>query len=126
MKTKFQSTFYGIVVLVFIAIVQTVCAQGTAFTYQGQLNSDGNAATGLYDFNFALYNAASTGTQQGSTLTTNAVPVTNGYFIVVLDFGSTFDGNARWLEIGVRTNSGGAFTILTPRQPLTPTPYATY
>jgi hypothetical protein len=99
---------------------------GTAFTYQGQLNSDGNAATGLYDFSFALYDAASTGTQQGSTLTTNAVSVTNGYFIVVLDFGSAFDGNARWLDISVKTNAAGSYSPLAPRQPLTPTPYAMF
>ena len=97
---------------------------GTAFTYQGRLVSGGSAATGLYDFDFALYDAASNGTQQGSTLTTNAVPVTNGYFIVVLDFGSAFDGNARWLDISVKTNGAGSYNPLTPRQPLTPTPYA--
>ncbi len=35
-----------------------------------------------------------------------------------------FTGADRWLEIAVRTNGGGAFTTLTPRQQLTPTPYA--
>ena len=37
-----------------------------------------------------------------------------------------FDGNARWLEVGVRTNGSGAFTTLSPRQSLTPAPYASY
>ncbi|NMD21717.1 MAG: hypothetical protein GYA76_15935 [Verrucomicrobia bacterium] len=37
-----------------------------------------------------------------------------------------FDGSARWLEIAVRTNGDTAFTTLTPRQQLTPAPYALY
>jgi hypothetical protein len=45
---------------------------------------------------------------------------------VTLDFGAVFDGNARWLEIGVRTNGAGVFSTLSPRQPITPTPYALY
>jgi len=35
-----------------------------------------------------------------------------------------FNGTPRWLDIGVRTNGGGAFTTLTPRQELTASPYA--
>jgi hypothetical protein len=52
--------------------------------------------------------------------------VTNGLFNVALDFGpAAFDGSARWLDIGVRTNGSGAdYAALTPRQPITPTPYA--
>src|ERR1035437_3546179 len=99
---------------------------GTAFTYQGQLNSDGNAASGVYDFTFAVWNANSGGAQQGATFATNTLPVTNGYFVATLDFGNVFDGNARWLEIAVRTNGGAGFTVLSPRQPLTPAPYALY
>src|SRR5207249_8464707 len=30
----------------------------------------------------------------------------------------------RWLEVGVRTNGGGAFTTLSPRQRITAAPYA--
>ncbi len=45
---------------------------------------------------------------------------------MTLDLGQPgiFTGPDRWLEIAVRTNSNGAFTILAPRQKLTPTPYA--
>ena len=101
-------------------------ALGTGFTYQGRLASGTNAATGLFDMRFALYDALSGGTQQGSTLTTNAVPVTNGYFAVTLDFGNWFAGSALWLDIGVKTNLAGSWTPLTPRQQLTPGPYALY
>jgi hypothetical protein len=58
-------------------------------------------------------------------LTNSLTAVSNGLFTVSLDFGAgVFAGADRWLEIGVRTNGGGAFTMLTPRQALTPTPYA--
>jgi lysophospholipase L1-like esterase len=50
--------------------------------------------------------------------------VTNGLFTSLIDFGNIFDGNASWLEVGVQTNGGTHFTILAPRQPLTPAPYA--
>jgi trimeric autotransporter adhesin len=101
-------------------------ALGTAFTYQGKLSSGTNAATGNYDLKFSLFNALTSGTQVGSSLTNAATGATNGYFTVTLDFGSVFDGNGRWLEIGVRTNGAANFTTLSPRQPLTPSPYALY
>jgi hypothetical protein len=104
----------------------STAALGTAFTYQGRLADGGNPATGIYDLRFALYDALSSGAQVGSSLTNAATSVTNGYFTVTLDFGAVFTGNARWLEIGVRTNGSGAFATLAPRQPLTPSPYALY
>jgi hypothetical protein len=101
-------------------------AQGTAFTYQGQLTDNGNPANGSYDLTFAVFDALTIGTQVSSTVTNGATSVSNGQFTVTLDFGpGVFTGDRRWLEIGVSTNgSGGAFTTLTPRQAITPTPYA--
>jgi hypothetical protein len=56
------------------------------------------------------------------------VGVTNGLFTVPsLDFGAVFNGDWRWLEIAVRP--GGSvldFSVLSPLQELTPTPYAIY
>jgi hypothetical protein len=44
---------------------------------------------------------------------------------VALDFGATpFDGSARFLDLSVRTNANPSWTSLTPRQPITPSPYA--
>jgi hypothetical protein len=54
----------------------------------------------------------------------NAVPVTNGFFLVTLDFDSVWSGDARWLAISVKTNGAALYTPLDPRQPMTPTPYA--
>lgn len=102
-------------------------ALGTAFTYQGQLKDGSNLATGAYDFEFALYDAASGGAQVGATVTANDVPVSNGLFTVSLDWASAFTGDARWLEIRVRPGaSSGGYTTLTPRQPVTATPYALF
>src|SRR5262249_41572091 len=43
-----------------------------------------------------------------------------------VDFGVVFDGTAYWMEVAVRTNGGGAFVPLNPRQPLTATPSAQF
>ncbi len=99
-------------------------AQGTAFTYQGRLNDGTGPANGTYQLRFALFDALTVGNQVGSPLTNAPVNVSNGLFTVALDFGANFPGANRWLEIGVRTNGGGAFTSLIPRQPITATPYA--
>ena len=100
-------------------------AQGTAFTYQGRLNDGANPASGIYDLRFVIYDAVTSGNLISGVLTNAATPITNGLFTVTLDFGSgVFDGSMRWLEIGVCTNGVGAFATLTPRQPVTPAPYA--
>jgi hypothetical protein len=105
-----------------------VWAQSSAFTYQGQLGTSGLPASGQFDLRFALYDANTSGNQVGALLTNAPTGITNGLFTVTLDFGSSvFDGNLRWLEIGVRTNgAASAFTTLAPRQLLTATPYAVY
>jgi hypothetical protein len=100
-------------------------ATGTAFTYQGYLEDQGSPATGLYDFEFNLYDDPDTGVQVGPTVIKGDVSVSSGFFTVDLDFGAVFDGTAYWLEIGVRPGaSTGGFTGLTPRQAITAVPYA--
>ena len=65
--------------------------------------------------------------RSGVTLTNSAVGVSNGLFIANLDFGFVaFAGEARWLELAVRTNGALEFTSLIPRQAVNPTPYALY
>jgi len=132
MKSKSRQFFFvAILVLAGLAALMVagrVLAQapiGTNFTYQGQLKENGLLANGPYDFQFALYDAATGGSQVGSTLTRDDVGVTDGLFTVELDFGDVFNGEERWLEIAVRPgDSTGAYTTLSPRQLLTAAPYA--
>jgi hypothetical protein len=100
-------------------------AQGTAFTYQGQLNSNGTNVTGLYDIKFTLYPTNATGTAVTPPVTNTATAVTNGLFTVIVDFGNVDYGTNLWLELDVRTNSAANFSApLAPRQQLTPVPSA--
>ncbi len=129
MKKNIQSIITLLALVIFQVQIATAQAQGTAFTYQGRLNDGNGPASGSYDVKFGIFNQLANGVQQGEWLTNSAVVITNGLFTVTLDFGNQFPGGGefRWLEVGVRTNSGGvAFTTLTPRQPITPTPYAIY
>jgi hypothetical protein len=110
-----------------VGATNKIFAQSTAFTYQGRLQDAGTNANGSYDFQFTLWDALSGGTQQPSpvTVTKTGVSVANGVFTVQLDFGaSAFPGADRWLETSVRLAGGGTFTVLSPRQPITSTPYA--
>jgi N-acetylneuraminic acid mutarotase len=89
-----------------------------------------NAAEGVYDFQFRLYEDPSDANKVGSDVDVADVDVIDGYFTVLLDFGSSvFDGDARWLEIGVRPgelDDPNVYTVLSPRQEVTPTPRAIY
>jgi hypothetical protein len=128
MKTKPSHLLIALALLELSTInsqQSTAHGQGTAFTYQGQLNSSGSEANGSYDFQFILFNVEQFGFPVGPILTNSAVPVINGLFSATLDFGvGVFTGTNLWLDISVRTNGSGAFTELLPRQALLPTPYA--
>ncbi len=107
-----------------VATCVSVFAQGHTFTYQGKLDNGGRAATGIFDFKFSAWSDESAGSTVAAPCTNLAVMVSNGIFRCLLDFGATFDGGARWIEVGVRTNGGGDFWTLLPRQAVTPAPYA--
>jgi hypothetical protein len=110
----------------FYAAQLSAAPLGTAFTYEGWLNEGTNVVNGIYDFRFSIYDSLAAGNVVGGPLTNAAVAVSNGLFKTALDFGANvFAGDARWLEIGVRAGTN-AFTTLSPRQPVTPTPYALY
>lgn len=100
---------------------------GTAFTYQGRMTNAGTPASGSYDLLFILFDADAGGSQVGPNVTKPGVAVTSGLFTVSLDFGAAFTGGKRWLEIAVRPGgSTGDYTILSPRQELTPSPNALF
>lgn len=123
--TKVALLRLGVALCLIVCCVSAVRAQTTAFTYQGRLTNAGNPANADYDLRFTLFDALVGGTQQGIQ-TRNPVTVSAGVFTVTLDFGpNVFNGEDRYLEIGVRpANSAIAYTVLSPRQAITATPYS--
>lgn len=99
---------------------------GSGFAFQGQLNLTGVPVNDSADFSFTLWDAESDGAMIGAPATLENVTVVDGLFTVDLDFGvAAFNGEARWVEIDVRSPAGsGAYTTLSPRQPLSATPYS--
>src|SRR5580692_2042470 len=105
MKTKLHQLFIALALLALLTLnaqLSTAFAQGTAFTYQGQLQSSGSPAGGTYNLTFALFNTNTGGTAVAGPVTNNGVVVTNGLFTVLIDFGSNiFTGTNYWLQIAV-------------------------
>lgn len=115
----------GLACALWVGSLHVVGVMGQAFTYQGRLTDADIPANGDYDLKFSLYDDAGAGNQVGDSITNAPVAVSNGLFTVTMDFGpAIFDGSPRWLEIGVATGGSGEFIVLSPRQALTPTPYA--
>lgn len=124
--------------LVFGAALTLPATAGTAntnFTYQGKLIEAGAPANGEYDMIFAVYDAAEAGNFLGlqNLCGANKVTVSNGLFTAAPDLGAIPFGNGPlWLEVRVRHATGACgggmgqapMTILTPRTPLTGTPFA--
>lgn len=130
MKNHTRSLFCAPALLAILILnlqLANAFAQGTAFTYQGQLQNNGSLASGTYNLQFTLYTNATSGSSVAGPVTSSAVAVANGLFTVTIDFGSSvWNGATNWLQIGVESNGIGGFTPLTPRQPLTPVPYAIF
>ncbi len=117
-------------------------ANSRLITYQGKLSDGGQAANGTYDLQFQLFNALTGGEARTSLITLDNVQVTGGVFTVRLDLGANalingnpagnlklnpaiLDAENSFFEISVRAGtSTGAFTKLTPRQPVTAVPLA--
>jgi hypothetical protein len=131
---KPKSILIHLAVAALCAAETFAASMGTAFTYQGRLNDGGQPANNIYDLTFTLHDDPVNVASVGTYVILSAVPVTNGLFTVQLnangEFGpNAFTGQARWLQIGVRTNGYNQFnhlTLLAPRQPLTPAPCALF
>jgi len=105
----------------------TAHAQGTAFTYQGQLQNNSVPASGTFNLQFSLFTTNTNGVAIAGPVTANGVLVANGLFTVTIDFGvSAWNGHTNWLQVAVETNGAATFTNLSPRQELTPVPYAIF
>lgn len=126
-----QRAFVSIAAIVTLTF--SALAQSTAFTYQGRLSNAGAPADGQHDLRFRLFDAASGGTQVGSTLCLDGIDVVEGLFTAQLDFGQQYATPAqRYLEIQVRADIGQpciddfGYVLLAPRQRLTATPLASH
>jgi len=127
-----------LLMVVFLAMALCMSAltnaapMGTAFTYQGRLADANSPTEGEYDMEFKLFDQEGGSNQFGNTVTKDEVDVIDGYFTVQLDFvndANVFDGDARWLQIGVREGKfedPNVYVALSPRQEVTPAPYALY
>src|SRR5262245_32381134 len=111
--------------VVLFAVARTAQAQTTLFAYSGQLEFDGVPANGQFDFQFKLFNAVTSGAQQGATFEQLAVSVTNGAYAVNLDFGAAvFPGADRFIEVSFRPTGASTYTTLASRQQITSSPYS--
>ena len=113
--------------IAFLIIISSVSSHGqtATFTFQGRLTDTSMPASGTYQMQFALYDAANAGTQIGSMIENTAVSVSNSTFTVQLNYGAgAFSGAERYLEISVRRNSGESYVALAPRQRITSSPHA--
>jgi hypothetical protein len=113
-------------ILLGVGYVPRVAAQPTAISYEGYFTDANSPAQGLYDFRFTLFDLPDNGATVAGPVFTEDLAVHQGRFRIPLDFGDgAFNGDARWLEIAIRPGADdGDFTVLAPRQQLTPTPYA--
>jgi hypothetical protein len=104
------------------AAVQSVHAasQLPDFTYQGQLQQNGQPANGNFNLTFALFNAANAGSQIGATIAENSFPVTGGLFTVSLSFPGAFTGTQLWLAVTVNG------VAMSPRTAVATAPVAQY
>jgi hypothetical protein len=118
---------FSVWICVLLASGLRMCAQGSAFTYQGRLNTVEGLAQGVFDFTFALHAHPLSDTPIGSTVHVDTATVSNGLFSVSLDFGAAaFNGGARWLQVALRPAGKELLIPLAPRQPIAPTPYALF
>jgi len=112
----------------------TVVIDATAESifYQGRLTDSGSLASGDYDFQFLLKDAATGGNTVGEAIKLS-LPVQGGVFSSSLSWSpSLFPGSARWIEVQVRPTPAGGSSVagteapyaVLERQRVQSTPYA--
>jgi predicted outer membrane repeat protein len=101
-----------------------------AFPYHGTLLDQGILRTDLFDLKLTSYGSSDGPDQRGASIERDDVDVVDGDFRLDLELGpDVLDGTALWLEVAVRpgdSNDPADFVTLSPRQEITPVPYALY
>ncbi len=114
------------VVLAAMAAAASPALPDPVLTYQGELAEAGGPASGVYDLQFRLFDAAVGGSELG-VVSHDDMVVTDGRLTAELNYGDSFDGRELWLEVRVRPGANsGAHTVLVPRQPMTAAPYVRF
>jgi hypothetical protein len=91
------------------------------------VDRSGVAVSDTYSMIFRLFDAATAGTQVGTTQTVNGIVATNGLFSATIDFGAgIFTGQALWLDVQVKGSGDASYTSMSSRQPITAVPYALF
>ena len=124
--SRCPSLVWVALILCFLVSLTAQSQVTTAFTYQGELERTGSPANGPFDFQFELFDAESDGVSIVGPIDVGDVPVDGGLFAAEVDFGMGVFGMVDvWLEVRVRDGgSSGDFTLLSPRQKVTPAPLA--
>lgn len=100
-------------------------AQTIVFSYQGKLPNSVTPATGSFEMEFKLFDAAAGGNQIGATVSLSDVEVKTRSFSVQLDFGAAaFSGADRFIEISVRRQGSESFAVISPREQMLSVPFA--
>lgn len=124
---KTQLKLHLLVLFAALIVPLTAVAQGTSFSYQGRLAENGIPVEGLHDLIFTVHDAAIGGNVLAAPIVRNGIMINAGEFVASLDFGAgVFTGPPRWLEVSVKPVGAANFTLLNPRQVISPTPYAIY
>lgn len=118
-----------IVAFAVLAALASVPASAQSISYQGRFADNGAIPVGNYEIRFRLFNQAEGGQTVGGTLIRLidlSADDAGVFSFLDLDFGTgVFNGQPRWIEVAVR-RLGEAFEVLSPRQPVSPTPYAIF
>ncbi|MCC5823881.1 MAG: hypothetical protein LAT64_12730 [Phycisphaerales bacterium] len=118
-----------IVAFAVLAALASAPASAQSISYQGRFADNGAIPVGNYEIRFRLFNQAEGGQTVGATLirlVELSADDAGVFSFQDLDFGTgVFNGQPRWIEVAVR-RLGEAFEVLSPRQPVNPTPYSIF
>ncbi len=110
-----------LMIAVLLLVLVIPAFPSSLFTYQGQLQQQGQPYSGNADLEFRLFTAPISGTQIGAAQIFNNWAVAEGLFLVELDFGAgAFDGGQRYLQVSVNGEA------LSPRSAVQAAPMALY
>ncbi len=131
MKAKLHRwTVAGAALWIGLAALATT-TEARPFTYQGELKQDGQPAVGDHDLRFRIFTSELGDIQLHVEYVDDQI-LTDGQFTAQIEAESIMTGFERWIEVAVRAGSvsnsdrsDASYTILSPRQMITPAPYAT-